>query len=237
MKKSYKLIIQDIQEALSSFVPSDDVLQRFDEDVIGSKLQDIRLTVMHDDFKERKRLLEGWYSRTCCHTIECRDVSCTILDGVPALMKEYYLDLNEANINRDLPGSVKFLLVPSTKPYTIPYADYQMYLAQDYAAYTRNQPIFTIIEDSDAGLIAPIKNLPTSGLKNVCIYAINNSPNQECEFDEDATYPIPGILVHKVEYLVIKHFLAAAGIPQDVLNDANDLRQMQQQRQQQQQQE
>jgi hypothetical protein len=232
MKKSYKLIIQDIQEVLSSFVPTDDVLQRFDEDVIGSKLQDIRLTVMNDDFKERKKLLEGWYSRTCCHEILCRDVNCTILGGVPALMKEYYLDFNDVNINRDLPGSIKFLIVPTKEPYTITFQEYEMYLAQDNAAYSRNMPVFTVIEDSDAGLIAPIKNLPTLGLKYVCIYAINNAPNQECEFDEDATYPIPGILVHKVEYLTIKHFLAAMGIPVDMINDANDLRQLQQQRQQ-----
>lgn len=237
MKKSERLIVEDIREVLASFAPSDDVMQRFDYDVVRAKVSDIRLTLLADDFGQRKKLLEGWYTRSCCHEVLCRSVGCAtgVLADVPALMKEYYIDLNDVNLIRDLPGSIKFIQLMTAKPIVIPYMEYEMFLYQSGSAYSRSMSVFTVVNDSDAGQIAPIKNMPTEAFKYACLYAIHADPSPICEYDEDSEYPIPGILIHKLEYLVIKHFMAGMGIQQDIINDANDLRQFQQNKQQEQQ--
>jgi hypothetical protein len=71
------------------------------------------------------------------------------------------------------------------------------------------------------GSEAYFKNLPTHGIKFLCIIALIKDPTNSCNWILSKTeYPVPSAT--KLELLVVKDIVSLWGMPEDKQQDADD---------------
>jgi hypothetical protein len=223
MEKSYKHIIADISEALSGYELTDDF--NIDPDLIGGKVDDIRSLLMRDTYVNN--ILPGFFSQACCLEIQCRNVACPVDAPIDSPYNEYYIELPGGIPS--LNGAIKYLGgLNYTDPFT--WVSITGFMNTKGRRFTANKTFYTIVNNNGV-TEAKLLNPPTSGAKYVCAFAAWNKPNLVCDWNEEEKYPVPADLIHKLEYLVIKHFVETMGLPRDILNDAADRLGVEQQKQ------
>lgn len=213
-QKPLKNIVFSVVESLSAFKPTDDFDIPFK--LIAEKADDIRLVLLREYYDRNIKIPEGFFQRVCCLELKCENRSC---DGVlPSPYKEWYVELPDIDIN--VGNSIKYFgLIDMDNPFT--HTTFSGYSAVRGRRFTSGETFYTVLSTA-TGYRALVKNKPTMGTKYLCLIAALEHPQSACDFDEDVVYPIPGNLVHKLEYLMIRHFSAGMSIPKDLLSDAAD---------------
>jgi hypothetical protein len=219
MDKTKKEMIFSILEGLNSYNISDDTV--FDEDHIGYQIDIARISLIKEE-SIAKKLGESYYQSQCCIEVECEAEGC----DVPEIG---FVKSGDITYYAELPGLISFIGYDNIKYlggpgwnnpfYKVPFSTF---VQGTTGIWTTGKPIFTEI----SGKVL-FKNLPTDGLKYICLLGLLESPESSCEYDEEKPYPVSDPL--KIEIIVIKNLLSRLGINYKEKNDASpDLQQQQQ---------
>jgi hypothetical protein len=89
----------------------------------------------------------------------------------------------------------------------------------NYSAWTGNKPYYTIV-----GTEFKVGNIPTTGLKYVCLIGILSNPlDGKCyTATENDPYPVPNHIVHELELIAIKQLMSTLNVPPDVKNNSQE---------------
>lgn len=86
----------------------------------------------------------------------------------------------------------------------------------DYDRYTSNDPCYTYVENK-----LKLRNL--DGIENITMIAIFEDPRNIDGFDDKTSiFPLPDVLIPKLELIVTKNILEKMAVPVDVVNDRID---------------
>jgi len=94
--------------------------------------------------------------------------------------------------------------------------NFKQFLASDDRMFTSDKPVATIMGEE-----LWLKNLPTEGMKFICLSALKKNPTTACDWDNDKTeYPVPSKskLIDMVNY----RLMGSGRMPADKLNNATD---------------
>jgi hypothetical protein len=150
----------------------------------------------------------------CCLEVECRKASCVINgQSVKSGTKEYYVELPKL-VGGIGWADIKFLGLDDYKTNFVR-KNLLGFNTSDGDYWGRNNALFTII-----GKEAKLKNLPTAGLRYVCLIGILDDPTTACTWDADIEYPLPNHLIAKLEIIVLKQILSTYNIKGDYRSDA-----------------
>ena len=197
MGKPLKNIIESVKEELAQYKLSDDF--PIEREYLVDKANDCRAALIRDAYTAGK-IEGGYYQQMCCIEVLCADVGCEI-NGVtiPSGQVVWYADLpalvqdiGELNIKYfGLMGFVGNFIRRS----------WENWLNIEGNVWTSTKPSYTLI-----GSRAYFKNLPTTGLKFLCLVAILYNPVDSCNYDENTEYPVPSDLT--LQTLMCKDILS-----------------------------
>ena len=209
--KSLLKIIYSVIEQLSGFnVPQ---TQPYDEEHLKDMINGFRSMVLKEEINQTRMLSDSYYQTMCCLEVICRNQSCvvggeTILSG----SKQYYVELPKL-IGGVGNADIKYLGLDDYKN-GFKRVNLFGFNTSDGNKYGRLDPIYTVI-----GKEAILKNIPTKGIKYVCLIGILDDPTTSCTWDDDVEYPLPNNLIAKVEMLTLKQILSTYNIKPDLRND------------------
>jgi len=185
---------------------------RIHDRFIDDKIHDARNSIL-EDYSRSNPIDDSVYQKDCCLEIQCEELEC---DGILTGTKQYYvnikplLSINGTTFVRYV-GSVDLKHSATEVPLTA-------WGLED--TWTGNLFSYTRVT-SDKMIL---RNLPTQGMKYLCVIAVFQSPEITCTEWKDKAYPIPGSLIRKLEYdvvqILIKPFLVSNPIQK---NDAADV--------------
>jgi len=203
-------IVYSIKDQLTAAGYTDDSLQ--DEELIGHILNNVRLVLLKDYYKEFKTIPPTFYQEQCCLDVVCKKVEC---DGVWSGDKELIVEIPPV-VSLGDNEIIYFGLSDKMSPFK--YIPFQNLPFASHDKFNKKATAYTLV-----GTTTYIKNPPTQGLKYACMIALFEVPVEGCNPTEPGTweYPLPGILIHKAELLVIQQLLSTRQ-PEDIQNDARD---------------
>jgi hypothetical protein len=206
-------ILHEIKEGDNSFHITDDY--RVDDMLIIEMINDVRATLIRDE-KTRTGFIAGNYYQTdCCYEIVCEEDSCTF-NGVEISTGKKMYKVKLRPLIESLGGlELKYIGNPSLGVEFQPMS-FDQFLASVGRLFTAGEPAATLM-GSDLWL----KNLPTPGMKFVCLTALLKNPTTACDWDNDKTeYPVPSKskLIDMVNY----RLMSKGRMPADKLNNAAD---------------
>jgi len=208
MSKTLAEIGYSIRNQIKGYYPTDD--ERIDIQLVYDKCWDIRSLLLKEEYRKFKKLNDQDYTTECCLEVECDIIHC---NGYNSGVKEYYIKIPkvESSLGYD---AIKYLgTVDKRNPFRR--TSFQGFLYSDHEKYTSKAPSFTLVDDK-----AILKNLPTHGLKFVCLIGVLEDPRDIC--NEDDPFPIARHLIHKLELLAIQQFMSTIQIGPDEGNNARD---------------
>lgn len=204
-------IIYKIKERDSSFNVTDDY--KIDDELILSFMNDVRSTLIREEFNRTRVLSPEFYQMNCCYEINCIESGCeyngeVVPDGSSiqtVKLKSHVKGLkgNEITYVGNKDGSFSFDIL-----------SFEDYNSMDGRVWTKHVPAAVVI-----GSEMRLKNLPTVGMKFVCIKEILEDPTTACNWDDNETdYPVPSVtkLVDMVLYRIMSK------LPSDKINNATD---------------
>lgn len=211
MGKSLLKIIYSVKEAITNFNVTDD--SRFSDEYLADLANAIRLDLIDEDFKA-KRLDDSFYQKLCCIEVECVKEVC-VVDGINVSTGHVTYYSNIPALKKKIGwDNIKYI---GTETTTFGRLALTAFMYADKAPYGNKSPVYTVIGDK-----VYFKNLPTSGLKYVCIVAVLENPNDisMCEDALNEDFPVSDI--YKLEYLMKRDILFSLGLPTDRLNNTRD---------------
>jgi hypothetical protein len=160
----------------------------------------------------RERVLTGidsFYQMNCCIEVDCDRITCDGFDSGESIFFARVPELIDVRGNIKYFGSADFSRRKGMDS-KIDIISFEEWLSIDFAEWTHMIKVGTYIHgykdgDSKEQHIILLKNLPTDGVKKLCLFAIYARPienlcNQEID---DFNYPIPADLIAKLELLVV----------------------------------
>lgn len=204
-----------IRNQAKGYFSSDD--ERIDIELIYKMVHQIRSSLIKERFDEGLYLDATFYQEICCLEVKCREIECA---GQSSGMVEYYVEIPSLE---DL-GGPEIMYFGTTGSATQPrqefaQTNYMGYLYSQHSPWTGTKPRYIVV-----GKEIKIKNIPTSGLKYVCLIAVLSDPTQGNCFTltENDPYPIPNNLVHKLELIALKQLQSTLNNPPDQKNNAQE---------------
>lgn len=208
MSKSLAEVGYSIRNQVKGYFSTDD--ERIDIQLVYDKAWDVRSLLLKDEYRQFKKINDQDFTSECCLKVECREMIC---DGINSGEKEFFVKIPkvEASLGYD---AIKYF-GPVSKKAPFRRTNYQGHLYSSFEKYTGKAPSFTLIDDE-----AILSNMPTDGLKFVCLIGVLEDPRDIC--DENDPFPIARHLVHKLEMLVIQQLMSTIQIGPDEHNDGRD---------------
>lgn len=214
MAKSLSKIVYSIIEQCSHRVVSDD--SRLDFEFIADKVHDVRLLLLKEDWAAKRKVDDGFFKRSCCFEIKCGSPNC---EGNKLSDIEYHY-VSLPKISTAVNGTIRYagtVMDNQSESFEISILSNSQWKVRGANPYIPKKPIGTLINNSTLVL----ENIP-EGMKYICVDAVWENPIINCETDNNADYPIPGDLIHKLEIVTIQHVLSANLVGADVINNALD---------------
>jgi len=206
MAKSLMQIRSSIENQLRGGYQVDD--DRFDEDLIHDMIHDSRNVLLEWYYKTYRYFNDLMYQDICCLQIYCHEITCTV-DGrvMSSGVSQYRVDLPDLF---ELGGQI-FIRFLGTVDFGIP-ATRRSLMGSIYSEaylHTADALSYTIHNAGGESPYAVLENLPTDGMKFICISAIPQNPmDLKCiRLTEEEDYPIPDILVAKLEMMIIERLM------------------------------
>ena len=206
-------ILHEIKENDSSYFLNDDY--RIDDMLIIEKINDVRATLIRDEIARNGFIQDRYYQTNCCAEIVCEVDSCEY-NGVKIPIGEpiYKVKLNP-HITSIGGREVKYVGNPAIG-LNIQLVTFTSFMASDGRMFTNDKPIATIVGDE-----LWLKQLPTPGMKFLCLTELLQNPTQACDWNNDTTeYPVPS--KSKLIDMVTYRIMAPGRRPADKLNNATD---------------
>lgn len=200
-----------IRNQAKGYFSSDD--ERIDIELIYKMVHQIRATLIKNLLREKRTIDNNFYQEICCLEVQCRNITCA---GVDSGEVEYYVD---APSLEDLGGNEVIYFGTADKRTEFSSRNYMGKLYGNYSAWTGNKPYYTIV-----GSEFKIGNIPTNGLKYVCLIGILSNPFEgKCySLTENDPYPVPNHIVHELELIAIKQLMSTLNVPPDVKNNSQE---------------
>jgi len=198
-----KKIVYDIIDSVSNYIVTDD--NRFlDYERILDKVYEVRAAIIKDE----KILTDSMYSDVCCLGVVCAD---TVCDGISAGETRYYVEIPET-----IGDDIRYFSLTDWKT---PFNSLGLagMLANDGNEWTATMPGYYISDGR-----AYLYNLPTDGLKYMCLSAIMESPQDMCDYDDEKEFPFPLEYHNKLKLIIKKDILSTYNIPVDKEQNASD---------------
>lgn len=213
MGKPLKNIVYTIKEELSGYIISDDNL--FTDNYLIDKINGVREVLIAEQFREGG-IDSQFYQSLCCLEVKCHNQGCTLNGKFYKSGSTYfYVELPSLITKVGMKNIIYFGLDDFYTEFTR--MSFDGYMSSDGALWTNKKPLYTVIDGK-----AIMKNLPTPGLKYICINALLSNPISSCNYDDNEDYPVPD--VYKLELLVKKDIMSMYGIVGDEINDARDIK-------------
>jgi hypothetical protein len=198
-----KKIVYDIIDSVSNFIVTDD--NRFlDYERILDKVYEVRASIIKDE----GILTDEMFSDMCCLEVQCDDVVC---NNVSAGETRYYIDIPDT-----VKGSIRYLGLADWKT---PFTNLGMtgMIALDGNEWTASMPGYYLSDGR-----AYLYNLPTDGIRYLCLSAVFENPQDMCDYDDEKEFPFPMEYIHKLKLLVKKDILSTYNVPVDKEQNASD---------------
>ena len=205
-------IIDQIIERHSAYLVTDDY--PVDRELIKDMCNDIRESLIRDSYRRTGMIDQRFYVRKCCFEIVCHNDDCSV-DGItiPSGHTEYKVVLPEM-----VSGIGKQDLIyvgDNTGLYRFTEKSYGSFVRSDNALFTSGKPIFTRF----TGMIF-LKNLPTAGMKFICLNYLPKDPTVSCNMTTSDEYPVPST-TSLIEMVLDKLITDSMG-QKDNTNDTDD---------------
>ena len=194
---SQKQIVEGLIVELSSLMPLNRLVKM--KEYFADKCDEVRMTIMREEWNNKKFVDESYYQYSKCQEIECYTNSCTI-DGItfetqtgvfmvslPPLITGIGWDNIKGIGTNDFKHSFHRMSLLSFINYTPQYA--------------KPAPIFTLV-----GNDLYLTNLPTKGMKFLAGAFLFQVPSTSCGWKNTDYYPVPS--VYKLKFLIKRDFLA-----------------------------
>ena len=224
-------IIFSIKEQCTGKIPSDDT--RLLDNFILYQMNIVRAILIREEIVTKGSLDHSYYQMKCCIPVLCDRVTCGGIDSGEAVFYSPLPKLVEGLGWKDILyfGTVEFPKRKEGLHKNFDRYNFNGFLSLEYQEWIGNRPAYTIIggyKDGDTtidGILALLKNLPTKGIKNLCVLGVWASPQSSvCEEEEfmEMEYPLPETMVHRLEIIVVKHLLSTEPVPGDPVQDGRD---------------
>lgn len=166
---------------------------RIDPEFVVDKVNDMRARLLESYIKENGPD-ESMYQYDCCLEIVCEDIKC---DG--RILKQQTI----VNISPLLSVAGKlYIRFVGSQDFTTSFSYLPMQSIQNSgeALWTKSTPTYTPVGINKLLL----RNLPTEGMKWICVVSIYSNPNISCKDWKEKPYPIPAPLRTKLEYDLVQ---------------------------------
>lgn len=206
-------ILYKIKERYSSFNITDDF--SIDDEFIVSTMNDIRSTLIREEKTKIGYVPSEFYQINCCYEIECTEGKCeyngiSIGDGdfsYHVQLKSNVSGLGGSEIshvgNRN--GTVSFDIL-----------NINDFNSLDGRVWTKHAKVSSRVGDR-----LYLKNLPTKGMKYICLREILEDPTTGCNWNDNETeYPVPSVT--KLVDMVLYRLMTSGRLPSDKVNNATD---------------
>lgn len=224
-------IITSIIEQCTGKIPSDDT--RIEPSFVLYKANSVRALIIKEDIVSGRSLSESYFQMKCCLEVKCDEVMCA---GISSNSIVYYVELPKLiegigwkNITYF--GTVEFPKYRKGLSANFDRYNFKGFLGLEFQEWAGKRPSYTVLggyQDGDLtvdGMLAYIKNLPTSGLKYICVNGIWANPEEGiCDSDDFMAmeYPFPEHHIHRLELIVIQQLLSTEVAPGDPVQDSRD---------------
>ena len=208
MSKTLAEIGYSIRNQVKGYFSTDD--ERIDIQLVFDKAWDVRSLLLKEEYRQFKTINDQDFTTECCLEVQCDVIVCGEYNSG---VKEFYVTIPKVEASLGQNAIKYFGTVDKKNPFRR--SNYQGFLYSEHEKYTGKAPSFTFIDDK-----AILKNMPTSGMKFVCLIAVFEDPRNFCE--PDSPFPIARHLVHKLELLVIQQLMSTIQLGPDERNNARD---------------
>lgn len=181
------------------------------EEYLADKLEEMRITLIREEFKEKKYIDDAFYSIVDCLQLECLSKSC-VINGITFTANT---DLYKITISPLINGvgwnDIKFIstIDMETRVYRRSIDAFIEYEPE----YAKPQPMYTKL-DSTTLLV---KNLPYEGMQILSGGFLYESAASACNYKDTDHFPIPS--PYKIKLLVKKDMLSTYPSPQKQTKD------------------
>lgn len=212
MTKTLKQHVDSVYEAIYGFHMSDD--SELPTEYVRDKIIDVNVRLVQDHYKSGLSL-DGLYQHICCIEVECVQNSC-VIDGVTVLSGTVMWKAEIPNLVQSVGD--KNIAYLGTDDWKNNFTRVSMpgFIAGNKFDWTKGT-LYTVV-----GNVIYFKDLPTTGIKLLCMSGILTNPTTACNWNSDTSiFPTPD--PYKLELLVKKDILATfPGIGHKNSNDASD---------------
>ena len=197
MAKSLMQIRSGIKNQLRGGFQVDD--DRFDEDLINDMIHDSRNVLLEQYYLKYRYFSDQFYQDVCCLEVYCHEIECVVAgSAISSGVSQYRVVLPNLF---EIGGEV-FIKYLGSVDFKNP-ASRRSLLGNIYSSgniYTQDSFSYVLHDDYTV-----LENLITDGMKFICISAIMQNPlDLECvRLKEEDPYPIPDVLITKLERMVI----------------------------------
>ena len=200
-----------IRNQAKGYFSSDD--ERIDMELIYKMVHQIRSSLIKEAYLPARFVDNNFYQEICCLEVQCRNLICNGLDSGDV---EYYVTTPQLE---DLSGAEIYYFGSADKKNKFQYRNYMGKLYGNASPWTGLKPFYV----ADRGEFI-LGNIPTSGMKYVCLIAILSDPmNGACfSLTENDPYPIPNNIVHKLELIALKQLMSTLQNPPDQKNNSQE---------------
>lgn len=208
MSKTLAEVGYSIRNQIKGYFSSDD--ERIDIQLIYDKCWDVRSILLKEEYRQFKKINDQDFTTECCLEVQCSNLIC---NGIDSGVKEFFVQIPKIEASIGYDGIKYFGTVDKRTPFRR--VNYQGHMFAGHEKYTGRAPMFTLIDDK-----AILSNMPTAGMKFVCLIAIFEDPRNIC--DQDDPFPLARHLIHKLELIVIQQLMSTMQIGPDEANNGRD---------------
>ena len=189
MAKTYLEIAYDIIDQVKGQINSDD--SRLEEGWVIGQMNDVRAVLIKQEIDQKKALGDYFYQQTCCLEVKCKELEC---DGIKSGEKQWYVELPEL-IGGIEWNDIKYLGLNDFKS-SFERTSLVGFNNYEGNIYVGGKPAYNVIGNYDGdGMIAVLKNLPSAGIKYLCLIGVLSEPSSQCDDSLDNIYPLPDHLI------------------------------------------
>lgn len=197
-----KQIVDEIKIDLKQFT-DDDRINYLDK-LLQDKVNDVRATLIRSEFTTERRIDDKYYQPNCCTEITCVQQACTINGvSVPSGTVIWQTDGMENLIEGVGNNDIKYVGLDN---YSCNFKRVSLSAFINSSGDIWNNDVLYHV----MGNTLYFKNLPSSGIKFVCVTGLWERPTSICNYNlmEDI-YPVPSL--YKLKILVRNDILKSWG--------------------------